>query len=96
MEIDSIKYMIVYICQYNYYLRRNTYDHIVYEVYWDYIDGLKEDFWKILEYFGRDFVEPKRKGLGTVGYSQALPWPMQPLELAPQNEAPALTLKTFW
>jgi len=34
---------------------------MVYEVYGDYIDGLEEDFWKILEYYGRDFVEPKAK-----------------------------------
>ncbi len=34
---------------------------MIYEVYGDYIDGLEEDFWPILEYFGRDFVEPKLK-----------------------------------
>ncbi|AJE03570.1 hypothetical protein [Geobacter pickeringii] len=65
-------------------------------VYGDYIDGVEEEFWKILEYFGRDFVEPKRKGWGTVGYTKMIPWPMQPLELPQQNKAPALTLKTFW
>lgn len=36
---------------------------MVYEVYGDYIEGLEEDFWQILDYFGRDFVEPKRKGM---------------------------------
>lgn len=34
---------------------------MIYEVYGDYIDGLEEDFWLILEYFGRDFVEPKQR-----------------------------------
>lgn len=33
---------------------------MIYEVYGDYIEGLEEDFWKILEYFGKDFVEPKK------------------------------------
>jgi len=31
------------------------------KVYGDYIEGLEEDFWQILEYFGRDFAEPKKK-----------------------------------
>jgi len=34
---------------------------MIYEVYGDYIEGLEEDFWLILEYFGRDFVETKAK-----------------------------------
>ena len=34
---------------------------MIYEVYGDYIEGLDEDFWQILEYFGRDFAEPKKK-----------------------------------
>jgi integrase len=34
---------------------------MVYEVYGDYIEGLEEDAWKILEYFGRDFIETKAK-----------------------------------
>ena len=34
---------------------------MVYEVYGDYIEGLEEDAWKILEYFGRDFLETKAK-----------------------------------
>ena len=34
---------------------------MIYEVYGDYIEGLDEDFWLILEYYGRDFAEPKRK-----------------------------------
>lgn len=29
------------------------------KVYGDYIEGLEEDAWKILEYFGRDFIETK-------------------------------------
>ena len=32
---------------------------MVYEVYGDYIEGLEDDAWKILEYFGRDFIENK-------------------------------------
>lgn len=34
---------------------------MVYEVYGDYIDGLEDDFWQILEYFGQDFIQPKMK-----------------------------------
>jgi integrase len=30
------------------------------EVHGDYIEGLEEDIWGILEYFGRDFEEPKK------------------------------------
>lgn len=32
---------------------------MVYEVYGDYIEGLEEDVWKILAFFGRDFLETK-------------------------------------
>ena len=32
---------------------------MVYEVYGDYIEGLEDDAWNILEYFGRDFIETK-------------------------------------
>jgi integrase len=32
----------------------------IYEVYGDYIEGLEDDLWKILEYFGKDFVELKK------------------------------------
>jgi integrase len=34
---------------------------MVYEVYGDYVEGLEEDFWNILEYFGKDFVETKKR-----------------------------------
>lgn len=34
---------------------------MVYEVYGDYIEGLEEDFWQILVYMGKDFVQPKAK-----------------------------------
>lgn len=34
---------------------------MIYEVYGDYIEGLDEDFWQILEYYGRDFAEPKKR-----------------------------------
>ncbi len=59
---------------------------MVYEVYGDYIEGLEEDFWLILEYFGRDFVERKTKGLGTVGYSQMIPYQLQPIDLTQQTK----------
>jgi len=36
---------------------------MIYEVYGDYIEGLEDDFWDILEYFGRDFAEPKKKNI---------------------------------
>lgn len=68
---------------------------MVYEVYGDYIEGLEEDFWLILEYFGRDFVEVKRLGLGTVGDSRLIPCQSQTIDLAQQNDAPYLPLKTF-
>lgn len=43
---------------------------MVYEVYGDYIEGLEEDAWKILEYFGRDFLEIKaKKPSHLLGYS---------------------------
>jgi integrase len=34
---------------------------MVYEIYGNYVDGLESDFWDIMDYFGRDFVEVKRK-----------------------------------
>ena len=41
------------------------------EVCWDYIEGLEEDFWNILEYMGKDFVEPKaKKPLYAVDYQR--------------------------
>ena len=30
-------------------------------IYGDYIEGLEEDFWLILEYYGKDFAQPKMK-----------------------------------
>jgi len=36
---------------------------MVYEVYGNYLDGLEGDYWNILNYFGKDFVEAKRKPL---------------------------------
>lgn len=43
---------------------------MIYEVYGDYIDGLEEDYWLILDYFGRDFIESK--GLKQAPASQIL------------------------
>jgi integrase len=34
---------------------------MIYEVYGDYIEWLDEDLCQIMEYFGRDFAEPKKK-----------------------------------
>jgi len=70
---------------------------MIYEVvYGDYIEGLEEDFWQILEYYGKDFAEPKKKQLATVGYSQPIPLPPQLINFPQQNEAQNLPLKTSW
>lgn len=34
---------------------------MVYEVYGNYVEGLEEDAAGILNYFGRDFLEPRKK-----------------------------------
>jgi len=65
-------------------------------VYGDYIEGLEEDFWQILEYFGQDFAQPKMKQSATVGYSQAIPYHLQPVNFPLQNETPNLPIRTFW
>jgi integrase len=31
---------------------------MIYEVYGNYVEGLEEDTNAVLEYFGRDFIEP--------------------------------------
>jgi integrase len=59
---------------------------MIYEVYGDYIEGLEEILWEMLEYYGRDFAEPKKKQSATVGYSQTIPFPLQPTNLPQQNE----------
>ena len=46
---------------------------MIYEVYGDYIEGLEEDFWQILEYYGRDFAEPKKKTIPAMINYQAEP-----------------------
>ncbi|WP_224982952.1 Arm DNA-binding domain-containing protein [Geomonas agri] len=58
---------------------------MVYEVYGDYIEGLEEDIWQILDYFGRDFIEPKKKQAASI-----LAFPGQPLTVP----SPVLTLPT--
>jgi integrase len=64
---------------------------MVYEVYGDYIEGLEEDIWQILDYFGRDFVEPKRKPAANVlafpGQQMMVPSSIFPLPTA-VNESP--------
>ncbi|CAH2032317.1 Arm DNA-binding domain-containing protein [Trichlorobacter ammonificans] len=43
---------------------------MVYEVYGNYVEGLEEDAVAILDYFGRDFIEPrKKKNPALYGYS---------------------------
>ena len=69
---------------------------MIYENYGEYIDGLCEDFWEILEYYGRDFAEPKKKQSATVGYSQTIPFTLQAINLQQQKETPNLPFKTFW
>ena len=34
---------------------------MVYEVYGNYVDGLENDFWGIVNYFGKDFIETKKR-----------------------------------
>jgi integrase len=36
---------------------------MVFEVYGNYIDGLEKDYWDIINYFGKDYIEVKRKPL---------------------------------
>jgi len=69
---------------------------MIYEVYGDYIEGLEEDFWDILEYYGREFADPKKKQSATIGYGQPIPFPQQSIIVPQQNEAPNLPVKTFW
>jgi integrase len=71
---------------------------MVYEVYGDYIEGLEEDFWKILDYFGRDFVEPKgKRPPHLIDYQNPhMAIPVSYLRLDQETESPALPLKTFW
>ena len=67
---------------------------MVYEVYGDYIEGLEEDAWKILEYFGRDFIETKAKRPG-YPHGANMVIPVSFLRLDQQTQSPALPLKTF-
>lgn len=62
---------------------------MIYEVYGDYIEGLEEDFWQILEYFGKDFAQPKMKQSATIGYGQVIPYQLQRPDFPQKNEAPA-------
>lgn len=68
---------------------------MVYEVYGDYIEGLEEDFWLILENFGKDFAQPKMKKTATIGYGQVIPYQMQHPDFLQKNEAPSCPLKPF-
>lgn len=36
---------------------------MVYEVYGNYLEGVETDYWDILNYFGKDFVEVKKRPL---------------------------------
>lgn len=69
---------------------------MVYEVYGDYIEGLEEDFWKILEYFGRDFVETKAKRPPYLLDHPGTIYPMVPgsyHQLDQEKQSPGLQLK---
>ena len=72
---------------------------MIYEVYWDYIEGLEEDFWQILEYYGRDFAQPKTKASTTMmeyqnGQAFVLPYQL-PAMMLPEKTKPRSILKTF-
>jgi integrase len=43
---------------------------MVYEVYGNYLDGIETEYWEILDYFGKDFIETKKRPLA---YYQNLP-----------------------
>ena len=63
------------------------------EIYGDYIEGLEEDFWLILEYFDQDFAQPKMKQSATIiEYQNKFIFPpsipLQPSNYPLQNEAP--------
>ncbi|BEH10674.1 MULTISPECIES: hypothetical protein [Geobacter] len=69
---------------------------MVYEVYGDYIDGLEEDFWKILEYFGRDSVETRAKRPPYLLDHPGTIYPMVPgsyHQLEHEKQSPGLQLK---
>jgi hypothetical protein len=57
---------------------------------------LLSERYSILEYYGRDFAEAKKKQSATVGYSQTISFPLQPINLPQQKETPNLPFKTFW
>jgi integrase len=66
---------------------------MIYEVYGDYIEGVEEDFWQILAYFGQDFAQPKMKQAPLGFYPAA--YPGQVINLQTQ-ETPNLPTRTFW
>ncbi len=73
---------------------------MIYEVYGDYIEGLEEDFWQILEYYGRDFAQPKMKASATMmeyqnGQAFVLPYQLPELIVPEQNKAPNPSFQTF-
>jgi integrase len=34
---------------------------MIYDVYGDYVEGLEDDYSRILEYFGKDFISSKKR-----------------------------------
>lgn len=67
---------------------------MIYEVYGDYIEGLEEDFWLILEYYGKDFAQPKMKQSAIMmeyqnGFNFPPSIPLQPFNYSQQNEVPS-------
>lgn len=53
---------------------------MVFETYGNYVDGLEQDTLLILEYFGRDFIEPKMKSPGMLmnGVNNPIPYAFLP------------------
>ena len=69
---------------------------MIYEVYGDYIEGLEEDFWLILEYYGRDFVEGKAKQPPhLLAYPGMMVQPGFHQVIIEETRSPVLPLKTF-
>ncbi len=66
---------------------------MIYEVYGDYIEGVEEDFWQILAYYGQDFAQPKMKQ-APIGFYPTV-YPGQVITL-PIQETPNLPTRTFW
>jgi hypothetical protein len=59
----------------------------------DYIEGLEEDFRQILEYFGKDYAQPKSKASVTMmeyqnGQAVVVLYQLPSLDLSPESKTP--------